>query len=1131
MADKFLSRPDGKQRILRLDVSPVMPANESALVVTAEATRLTYFASDPSGVWQFATREHDALGSVAAGPDDTLAFPWSRRNGVAAWKGLGVVAFKRSIRGQVGLFVDVVGLDAGIPELKAGEPVAVPLDRLGIVGVGIDVWARFVEDELLIVTQGWVRGRLDLVGPQPPEPRLLLLRCPLGQVAPQGLADPAVWTVHVLDRGGYDLDVRVEPGRLWAAHRRSGAATSREVEHYEDQGDVIVWIVDDPENPFDLNLNALVGEYPPVVIVSFDFASGQPEIEADDLPGVERPQLHSVDPIIVTGDRLHYVEVRIEHDDRGRRFVPRVYNASKWVIWRFRERWLTDTIGHPRHQQWPLNLEEIAGSQYMVEVQGERVSLGTLASLQPVVLADIQETDKGRILAFVIEDPQSGALVTDFYRMGVFTGPDESLRWEGRNVLDIGHETIVRAPDDQGNETPHPAEHTQFLPFFMEAEGAMASGDLVRARFGGPLGPTATRNTLGGLLVGDQDLRVGLLAYAGMDDGGGRVVFAPGVDPLPPRTGEPYKIFPPEIVVDPIAPGRAWVTLRADDWIDAHLPGYFVPTNDMLRRAPVPSNVLEILGLMMAESILVHFTPRSIGSGLQLPLDALPIANLLTPGTNATIEDVQPEVFELDRDRASEIQVTLAGQAPPSRVFRSDSDAAFPVSFTFAPGVAQAGLALTFTAVATPPGGGAAFAWTFAPPEDIPGFNVLALEDPAPEVVFPIDGNWTVTLVATAADGTTSTVNRTLRVAPSLWTQVWEPQRSISNDTVTVGSTTLAMSKFRIDYVFNAQGRRTLVRVGYLDEHRTQLRFLPGVDQQQGRIGLRMPFTISSEDAAFTGALGGILKLNRMDVAFSYERRFTPSISTSDRRSFDLTARRTYAQLDSVPGAPVTPRQADVETIRKSALSQERITRTTPSAIAARPVDLGELRLDDVRMDTDLSDGAGTVVSIFSVIVALGLAGLFIGPIIAAIAVASGPLAPVTVLVTLALVALVAIAVGLGLGAWLRGLARGLLTDFVTGVARGELSRPENLASIREGLDAGGMMTYAGEGLSEAIAIMALRQALDDGHAVEPPHHDQPDPEVPGATLKASGRERFREQAFETIAVGEGVCRVLLRIQ
>src|SRR5262245_35143151 len=109
-----------------------MPENEAALVVTAELKRLTYFWSGTSGAWQFATRDHDALEPVAIGPSSTQGFPWSRRNGVAAWKSTGMVLLKRSIHGSVRLFLDILAMEGDGPRLLTKDPVEVPVELAGV---------------------------------------------------------------------------------------------------------------------------------------------------------------------------------------------------------------------------------------------------------------------------------------------------------------------------------------------------------------------------------------------------------------------------------------------------------------------------------------------------------------------------------------------------------------------------------------------------------------------------------------------------------------------------------------------------------------------------------------------------------------------------------------------------------------------------------------------------------------------------------------------------------------------------------------------------------------------------------------------------------------------------------------
>ncbi|MCA1586570.1 MAG: hypothetical protein LC791_17970, partial [Acidobacteria bacterium] len=81
MAFKFLSRPEAKQRIFRIDLAQAAASKKGAraVVVTAEAKRLTYFWNDAGGDWRFHTRAHAPLQTPVVTPEGTLGFPWSRR--------------------------------------------------------------------------------------------------------------------------------------------------------------------------------------------------------------------------------------------------------------------------------------------------------------------------------------------------------------------------------------------------------------------------------------------------------------------------------------------------------------------------------------------------------------------------------------------------------------------------------------------------------------------------------------------------------------------------------------------------------------------------------------------------------------------------------------------------------------------------------------------------------------------------------------------------------------------------------------------------------------------------------------------------------------------------------------------
>ncbi len=61
-----------------------------------------------------------------------------------------------------------------------------------------------------------------------------------------------------------------------------------------------------------------------------------------------------------------------------------------------------------------------------------------------------------------------------------------------------------------------------------------------------------------------------------------------------------------------------------------------------------------------------------------------------------------------------------------------------------------------------------------------------------------------------------------------------------------------------------------------------------------------------------------------------------------------------------------------------------------------------------------------------------------------------------------------------------------------------------------------GLLTDAGEGLAEALARQAIRQAREDGHDL--------------ADVTDSGRDRMRPQLVETIVVTEGTAQVKMNV-
>ena len=84
MADKFLSREDGKQRILGIDLARVETMDgERAVVVTAEIDSFTVFWTKADGSWRQLSRKHDPLEAKPSAPMGAARLGWSSRIGIA----------------------------------------------------------------------------------------------------------------------------------------------------------------------------------------------------------------------------------------------------------------------------------------------------------------------------------------------------------------------------------------------------------------------------------------------------------------------------------------------------------------------------------------------------------------------------------------------------------------------------------------------------------------------------------------------------------------------------------------------------------------------------------------------------------------------------------------------------------------------------------------------------------------------------------------------------------------------------------------------------------------------------------------------------------------------------------------
>ena len=922
-----------------------------------------------------------------------------------------------------------------------------------------------------------------------------------------------------LDDGGFDLDARFDKERIWVVHRRTAPAMSQPFSPTRNSAGV--WMLDEAgNNPFNIDESLFVADMPPTVLVSCDPLTTSVTLEAEDLPSVEHPQLQRIDPLIVTGDRLRLVDISADREDQQWRLAPRVRQAAKVAIWRGATDWRMKRIGPLEHFHWPRNLTALAPSHWMVDVRDGRIALATMLPPEPTCLWRFDVTSKGVELTFGREDRRIGGIACDRFLVTPDL-PTGELEQTGISVLDLGHEQITL---DAEGASAFPVENTQFHGIVAGLATRVGGGTL---DFFFP-----TVNTLGGLLVAHQDAGHGLCGYVGMGDGGGRVIFDSNVAPIEPTVGDSFKSLPPDVVAGPGGAGRAWVTLAAADFVPGRLPGYPVPYSDVMRTLPPPQDGFTFLvTFLVPEALLAHFTPRSLGGGLQPLLDVLPVANLLlNPDSNVQLDDLTAPEFDLTEGQADTIQLSLGGMVPAGAPVRSDNAQPFGARFTIAPGLIQARSSIAFRAEVTDPAVTAsAFTWTFTTP---PVLNQVAFDMSGAEVTlaFPVDGAWSVRLRVDASDGRRTEINQGFEVAPTLWQTIWSAYREINADPrFTLGTTTLELMRHRIEFRIGPDGRRESVHIDYLPEHGAAFRFDAGALAQQGRTMLRLPVTLSSIDGTFTGMLGAAITLRRADVRLNLERPFTLGVVTSDRRSFDVMRRTMYAELDSTADREATPDEADVETIRHFQFNPGRAADMNPSALAAKPVGESRLSAGDVSVQVDLTPLASGISFMVGFVLALGLISLVAGPLLAVLLVVLGP-AIIVAIGLGSLAALVAVAVSAGLGWLFMQLAQAAANSLANSIARDVLSSRDTLGTIADALDEAGVMSYAGEGLAEAIAIQSIRKAMADGHAVVPPTHEQPNPDNPGSNRRPTGRERFRPQFFETVVVGPGICRVLLRV-
>lgn len=1109
--EKFLSLDSDKQNIFALEVERL---GERPVVVTAERARIAVFCGRRDGSWVSFVRAHAPLSRTPRRPDRSHMLGWSRRIGVASQNNVIALVYRRrfprpeeELSDSGELWIDCIRFNPNKEDLSgAKEPVAVPRRKLDIAAFGLCVWADCVGDRLFIVAQAF--PTLDESASD-----LVLLSAPFPMAEGSELTLASNWSVKKLDSGGWDFDVRREKDRLFVVHRRTAAAYTTDVgvSAFPDLWVPPPIILSDEPGQFEKSLDDMaIGN---LVLVEALLPDGAVQSADETLPFGELPRIHRVDPFIVTMERMKSARVEFRLGDRTEINQVTVTHPQ-WrtfltmvtpVGWR-----AASLLDEPR--DWPSRLRSMADANPLLSMislrVGEpfplriaRLQLAALFPDNPVSLFKQEKPKKDWLLTFAHRDAMYASLrVTTFRVVTRDDGETLVARAEAFSTLDIGHRPIRSRRDA-------PIEHERFEPFSVEDTKDHEDGYSVTRN------EAQTANILAWGLAAADVKPLGFYAYADMGDGGARVVFDYGFDLPPPKGGPPdgKKAFLIETVPEPVQAGTAWVGLKTPSLIDTELTGYLAlpwppPRSLACDLQPALDN-LPLAAVSAIEGLAVEESPLRGGGEL--------VFREGEAGNPGSVESVL-----LTRETANEIEEVVVSTGNFILV-ESENDQPFPIKFTIGPRTRFASRPVEFRA--SVPGfaaDGFTFAWTFSDGSSNTGRLVdqsfeatlpdMSTADPLAEPGDPIE----VTLTVTAPDGQISTASDSFELSASFWATVWEgfaafrrrpddeidPEAENPLETVSPGffatDVTVDLFRYHLEYTTSSAGEGLTVRITYKDVHAGRFQFVEPEAPGQGDTYYEVPIDVSLSDVHLTGdlgsMLGAIVEIESVEARLLYSRRFQACVQTSERRKKDVTS------------DTVVERAGEEPVMTASALCCVPVGDTT-LALAPGP--------EGFKVACKVTDAARNLAMLVAALVVAGLAVIVLA-ILVPILIIVAPAAIVPALISIGLSVIVDALVAAGVA-----LVAVLLLEIFVIRPQVELQIREGLtdSSVRENFDDSGLFDYAGEGLAEALAVHLIRKAKSDGHLVAEP--------------MLSGRDRFRPNFFEVIAVEAGQCKAKIRFQ
>jgi len=1054
---KYASLSDDKQEINGIELVR-MPTQGAVIPVavtweSAPSRIVVYWWNSVAIQWQSLTRQTTAaniLGHSMARANDSHL---SNRIAVVAMKDNVFLIYKREIEATTGEMISGLLIDwfewasaNNSLVLRTPNPIKVPVDEIfndtGFHGVGYYLWAgfdyatkrllvlcqtirreesvkfvaptdvidfptddpRFYESEILEdlfggtvpvdeIREEWEeRKPFDPVKPGR-EPQIIdivelhLLAADLDDTISdyaQHLSVSGNWLTPLkVGEGGYHFDALLSDAKLYCLYREKPYVLE------VDNPSVFVPEATEPQRVEIHHDPSTDGPYAPLHMrgINLPTMALDNDLTLTNIPGGEAPQLHSIDPLVITIDRIKQGDIlHIPETDGGYYYVPRqiyphIDSFQKIYLRHEEDEWIKKLLFyfslHPKSR--------MPATQHRYILKDTIAKYALLDGFIPTYLTDLTLGQTVQLTTGTYKSPETvnflyhraewEALVISRYS---FPPDNSTLNAEevGYSIIDINHGQMP----NHRNLTPQAvAENWQFRPYNAN-------------------GTTVLDNTLGGALIVERSLPIiNFFAYTDLGDGGCRVIYKEDFTPPEVPTREPIKGMSPDAVTGPGLGTDTWIHVIKSGWFDAELPGYHVGVD----ASAVLTGILLIPFLdpdTVEEMNLGAITDGSLGTGLQAMLDSL------------------ISLYHL--------QFSEEGDANP--------------------------IVITQT-------------------------KATLLED----ILRVLPGEL-------------------LPIGATLFDLLWGPHEFLNEQAseaetdyeITIDTADISFGKYEFHYVTTEDDRgittiRERVEIKVTEHHDTQMRLM-GNTMGQGAIDYRMPIKFVTGDISVIGQWANLVKIKKVDITLLYSRRYTPGILMSEQRRVDpMTLGITGDSGDGILAPP------------------DDLIAEQSSVLSAKPFADTQLEIpsDGVKIDMSMFWlGFTFFASVISLLTSFGLTyivAILVGLFTSATGAASSPITALIALILFAILLCIILLV-------VPGIVR---REILKRIRKG-LEKPKT----KEDLDDWGFMTYAGEGVAEAIARLALKEE-----------------ELPLDISGRPGRNRFHDQFWQTIFVTYNKLSVLVR--